>query len=104
MGDADIIVLGLDSMGSAAAATLAGRGRRVLGFERFTPAHTHGSGHGDSRVIRQSYFEDPSYVPLLLRAYELWEGLERSMRAPDCSVVLDAAAAARTKRNGRRAT
>lgn len=109
MGDADIIVLGLGSMGSAAAATLAGRGRRVLGFERFTPAHTHGSGHGDSRVIRQSYFEDPSYVPLLLRAYELWEGLERATGAklftqtgglffgdPDSTVVAGSLRSART--------
>jgi sarcosine oxidase len=28
-------------------------------------------------VIRQAYFEDPSYVPLLLEAYTLWRRLER---------------------------
>jgi sarcosine oxidase len=60
-------------MGSAAAAHLAARGQRVLGLERFGPAHDRGSSHGDSRIIRQSYFEDPAYVPLLLRAYELWD-------------------------------
>ena len=64
-------------MGSAAAAHLAARGRRVLGLEQFQPAHAHGSSHGRSRVIRLAYFEHPSYVPLLLRAYELWETLER---------------------------
>jgi sarcosine oxidase len=73
----DAIVAGLGGMGSAAAYQLAGRGRRVLGLERYTPAHDRGSSHGQSRMIRQAYFEDPSYVPLLFRAYELWEQLER---------------------------
>ena len=73
----DVIVIGLGGMGSATAYQLARRGKRVLGLERFTPAHDRGSSHGRSRVIRQAYFEDPAYVPLLLRAYELWEQLER---------------------------
>jgi sarcosine oxidase len=73
----DVIVAGLGGMGSSAAYHLARRGQRVLGLERFGPAHDRGSSHGDSRIIRQAYFEDPSYVPLLLRAYELWEELER---------------------------
>ena len=73
----DVIVAGLGGMGSAAAHHLANRGARVLGLERFGPAHNKGSSHGGSRIIRQSYFEDPAYVPLLLRAYELWEKLER---------------------------
>ncbi|MFB9902732.1 N-methyl-L-tryptophan oxidase [Allokutzneria oryzae] len=73
----DVIVAGLGGMGSAAAHHLSSRGARVLGLERFGPAHANGSSHGGSRIIRQSYFEDPAYVPLLLRAYELWEKLER---------------------------
>jgi sarcosine oxidase len=73
----DVIVIGLGGMGSSAAYHLARRGQRVLGLEKFTPAHDKGSSHGGSRIIRQSYFEDPAYVPLLLRAYELWEDLAR---------------------------
>jgi sarcosine oxidase len=73
----DVIVVGLGGMGSAAAYHLAARGQRVLGLEKFTPAHDRGSSHGGSRIIRQSYFEDPAYVPLLLRAYELWEKLAK---------------------------
>ncbi|MBU6175237.1 MAG: N-methyl-L-tryptophan oxidase, partial [Planctomycetes bacterium] len=72
----DVIVVGLGGMGSSAAYHLARRGARVLGLEQFTPGHTHGSSHGHSRVIRQAYFEDPAYVPLLLRAYDLWSSLE----------------------------
>jgi sarcosine oxidase len=71
----DVIVVGVGGMGSSAAYHLAKRGQRVLGLEKFTPAHDKGSSHGGSRIIRQSYFEDPAYVPLLLRAYELWEQL-----------------------------
>src|SRR5918999_1029608 len=77
----DVIVVGLGGMGSAAAYHLARRGQRVLGIERFTPAHDRGSSHGRSRVIRQAYFEDPAYVPLVLRAYELWREAERATGA-----------------------
>jgi sarcosine oxidase len=72
----DVIVVGLGGMGSATAYQLAGRGKKVLGLELYTPAHDRGSSHGGSRLIRQAYFEDPAYVPLVLRAYELWERLE----------------------------
>ncbi|HLL83570.1 MAG TPA: N-methyl-L-tryptophan oxidase [Longimicrobium sp.] len=74
----DTIVLGLGGMGSAALAHLAARGRRVLGLEQFQPLHDRGSSHGRTRVIRQAYFEHPDYVPLILRAYALWEELERA--------------------------
>ncbi|WP_332633978.1 N-methyl-L-tryptophan oxidase [Halalkalibacter flavus] len=73
----DVIIIGLGAMGSTAAYQLAKRGQRVLGLEQFGPAHDQGSSHGGSRIIRQSYFEDPAYVPLLLRAYELWDEIER---------------------------
>ncbi|MBW3666706.1 MAG: N-methyl-L-tryptophan oxidase [Actinobacteria bacterium] len=63
-------------MGSAACHHLAGRGRRVLGLERFDIPHSMGSSHGVTRIIRMAYFEDPSYVPLLARAYRLWRELE----------------------------
>lgn len=72
----DVIVIGLGAMGSATAYQLAARGQRVLGLERHTPAHDKGSSHGQSRIIRQAYFENPAYVPLLLRAYDLWRQIE----------------------------
>ncbi len=73
----DVIVVGLGGMGSAAAYHLAGRGEKVLGLEQHRPAHDRGSSHGESRIIRQAYFEGAEYVPLVLRAYDLWERLER---------------------------
>ena len=75
----DAIVAGLGAMGSATAARLALGGQRVLGLDRWSPGHPFGSSHGDSRIIREMYFEHPMYVPLLQRAYELWEDM--SVRA-----------------------
>jgi sarcosine oxidase len=72
----DVIVIGLGSMGGAAARQLAARGRSVLGLESFGPAHNRGSAHGGSRIVRQSYFEGEAYVPLLQRAYQGWRELE----------------------------
>jgi monomeric sarcosine oxidase len=76
LGDPECIVLGLGGVGSAALSSLARRGVRALGIERFAPGHDRGSSHGDSRIIRLAYSEHPDYVPLLRRAYELWAGLE----------------------------
>ena len=70
------IVVGLGAMGSATLYHLARRGWRVLGLEQLTPANTMGSSHGDSRIIREMYFEHPLYVPLVQRAYDLWSELE----------------------------
>jgi sarcosine oxidase len=50
---------------------------KVLGIDQFDPPHSWGSSHGETRVIREAYFEHPSYVPLVQRAYELWAELER---------------------------
>jgi len=72
----DVIVLGTGGVGSAAAYQLAKRGARVLGIDQFPGGHDRGSSHGETRVIRQAYFEHADYVPLLLRAYELWRELE----------------------------
>jgi len=78
----DAIVLGVGGMGSAAVYQLAARGKRVLGLEQFGLAHDLGSSHGRSRIFRQSYWEGVHYVPLLLRAYELWRELERERGEP----------------------
>jgi sarcosine oxidase len=70
------MVLGTGGVGSAALYHLAKRGARVLGIDRFPPGHDRGSSHGETRIIRLAYFEHPDYVPLLQRAYTLWEALE----------------------------
>ncbi len=73
----DVVIVGLGAMGSAVACHLSRRGERVLGLDRFAPPHALGSSHGQTRIIREAYFEHPIYVPLVQRAYELWSALER---------------------------
>jgi sarcosine oxidase len=77
-GDYDVIIVGMGAMGSAAAYHVAAKGGRVLGLDRFHPPHDFGSSHGLTRIIREAYFENPSYVPLVQRAYELWDELEKA--------------------------
>ena len=74
----DVAVVGLGGMGSAILSHCAARGASVIGLEQFTPVHDLGSSHGKTRMIRKAYFEDSAYVPLVLRAYELWRELERA--------------------------
>lgn len=80
MNQYDAIVIGVGAMGSATLYHLAHRGWRALGLEQFDVPHEFGSSHGHSRMIRYTLQEDPSYVPLVRRAYELWHQLENLSR------------------------
>ena len=85
----DCIVIGFGGMGSAAMREAAKRGWSVLGIDQFGPAHDLGSSHGQSRIIRRAYFEHPSYVPLTLRAFEMWNELTlRHRTSPDIKEIL----------------
>jgi sarcosine oxidase len=75
----DVIVAGGGAMGSAAAWQLAKRGLRVACLDRFAPPHALGSSHGGTRIIREAYFEHPQYVPLVRRAYTLWDQLAQEV-------------------------
>lgn len=72
----DVIVIGVGSMGAAACWYLTQRGQRVLGLEQFAIPHDRGSHAGQSRIIRNAYFEHADYVPLLKRAYKNWFAFE----------------------------
>ena len=50
--------------------------RLVLGLDIYRPPHELGSSHGHTRVIREAYHEGTSYVPIVQRAYELWNELD----------------------------
>ncbi|MBT9259396.1 MAG: N-methyl-L-tryptophan oxidase [Clostridiales bacterium] len=80
MRDVDFLVVGLGAVGSATLRALAQRGRRVLGLDPHPPGHIYGSSHGESRIIRTAYYEDPLYVPLAQRAWQLWEEAQERAR------------------------
>ena len=99
----DAIVVGLGAMGSAALYQLASRGVKVVGVDAYDPPHSLGSTHGRSRIIREAYYEHPSYVPLVQRAYAAWAHLETesgatlfrrtgglNIGAPGCGLVAGA--------------
>jgi len=73
----DVIIVGLGTAGSATCMTLAQRGVSVLGIDAFHPPHSLGSHHGQSRSVRRAYLEGTVYVPMALRAWELWQKLEK---------------------------
>lgn len=72
-----VAVVGLGGVGSQVARYLAGRASDVIGFDAHRPPHELGSSHGESRVIREAYFEGPQYVDLVRRAFTLWEAQQR---------------------------
>lgn len=78
----DIIVVGVGAMGAATCHALARRGVRVLGLERFDVPHGLGSSGGQTRLVRLAYYEHPDYVPLLRRAYEMWDALAEEAGVP----------------------
>ncbi|NNK97025.1 MAG: N-methyl-L-tryptophan oxidase [Desulfobacterales bacterium] len=77
MATYDFIIVGMGTAGSATCMTLARRGFKVLGIDRYRPPHEMGSHHGASRSVRRAYLEGTSYVPMALRSWELWRRLEK---------------------------
>ena len=79
--EADVIVLGLGGIGSAAAYWLARRGARVIGLEQFELGHDRGESQDHSRIIRLSY-HDAAYVRLAQAAYASWAEVAEEAGAP----------------------
>lgn len=77
MSGPSVAVIGVGSVGAMAMWRLADRGARVTGYEQFSPGHDRSAHGGETRIFRTAYQEDPAYVPLLQRARELWQELER---------------------------
>ena len=77
MSRADVIVVGLGAVGSAATLHLARQGKRVRGFDTWSPPHSNGSSHGQTRITRLAIGEGEEYSPLAIRSHELWAEIER---------------------------
>ena len=72
----EVLVIGLGAMGSATAYQLAKLGGKVLGIDQYTPPHTHGSTHGETRITREAIGEGAQFVPLARRSHQLWREIE----------------------------
>lgn len=73
----DLIVIGSGSVGAAAGFYASQAGLKVLMIDNGQPPHDQGSHHGGTRLIRHAYGEGERYVPMVLRAQQLWYDLER---------------------------
>ena len=73
----DVLVVGLGAMGSAITTQLAKRGVKVAGVDQFSPPHSHGSTHGETRITREAIGEGQQFVPLAMRSHQLWREMER---------------------------
>lgn len=73
----DLIVIGSGSVGAAAGFYATQAGLKVLMIDGAHPPHQQGSHHGETRLIRHAYGEGARYVPLVLRAQQLWDQLEQ---------------------------
>jgi sarcosine oxidase len=77
----DAVVVGGGAMGTAAARSLAARGRQVVVFERFEIGHALGSSGGPTRIFRLSYHH-PDYVRMARLAIGSWRALEHESGEP----------------------
>lgn len=105
----DVAIIGAGAFGSAAAYHLSKTGKKIIVIDRFIPPHNFGSSHGQSRIIREAYFESPVYVPLVQQAYQLWDELKKEsnkklllqtgglmLGAENCKVIQGAVLSAQT--------
>lgn len=72
----DVVVIGLGAVGSAALYQLSKSGKRILGIDRYSPPHTLGSSHGESRITRLAVGEGEDYVDLAKRSHQVWREIE----------------------------
>ncbi len=74
----DLIIIGSGSVGAAAGYYARRAGLNVLMTDAHKPPHQEGSHHGSTRLIRHAYGEGERYVPLVLRAQQLWDEFAQS--------------------------
>ncbi len=73
----DVIVVGLGAVGSFTIFQLSKSNKKILGLDQYSPPHTLGSSHGETRITRQAIGEGASYIPIVLRSNEIWAELEK---------------------------
>ena len=70
----DVVVIGAGIIGRRRRARWGRAGRATIMSEQLGPGHTRGSSRA-TRIFRLSY-QEPDYVPMCVRALDLWRELE----------------------------
>lgn len=79
---ADVLVLGGGTMGTATGWALARQGYKPVVLEQFSHIHAFGSHGGKTRIFRHAYAEGARYVPWTLEADRLWCDLQERTGTP----------------------
>lgn len=72
----DVAVIGLGALGSSTLWQLSKSGKKILGIDQFSPPHTMGSSHGETRITRLAVGEGMDFVPIVMRSHEIWKEIE----------------------------
>jgi sarcosine oxidase len=74
----DIAVIGLGAIGASCLWHLSKSGKKVLGIDQFSPPHTMGSSHGETRITRLAVGEGMDFIPIVMRSHEIWREIEKN--------------------------
>ena len=74
--NADVIILGAGTMGTAATWALARRGVSVIAIDQFSHYNKMASHGGHTRIFRHCYFEGQKYVPWAIEADRLFTEMQ----------------------------
>jgi sarcosine oxidase len=72
----DVAVIGLGALGASTLYQLAKSGKRILGIDQYSPPHTMGSSHGETRITRLAVGEGMDFVPIVMRSHEIWKEIK----------------------------
>jgi sarcosine oxidase len=72
----DIAVVGLGALGASTLWQLSKSGKKILGIDQFSPPHSMGSSHGETRITRLAVGEGLDFVPIVRRSHEIWMEIE----------------------------
>ncbi|EKB50857.1 N-methyl-L-tryptophan oxidase [Cecembia lonarensis] len=72
----DIAVIGLGAIGASTLWHFSKSSIKVLGIDQFSPPHTMGSSHGETRITRLAVGEGMDFVPIVMRSHEIWKEIE----------------------------
>ncbi len=72
----EIAVLGLGALGASTLWHLSKSGKKILGIDQFSPPHSLGSSHGETRITRLAVGEGLDFVPIVRRSHEIWKEIE----------------------------
>lgn len=73
----DIAVIGLGAIGASTLWHLSKSSIKVLGIDQFSPPHTMGSSHGETRITRLAVGEGEDFIPIVMRSHEIWREIEK---------------------------